>query len=474
MKKFWGVVVILLLLLLGYQFMKSTQLNPSNVDITWAVQHYVSDALWVEFDYLDHIDNYEATAVESGKVILVGWPEVWLQSMEVLSHDPAQTLDAFLKKLLTWTDKRCSFEFKTWTFLTDIHAQQLTVVNKSPRKYLGLGTGDTGGPESTLCKSIYDNQDALKFFALDSRTPDVVYFFTIGEESNIMWTTDLRTPRYQTLKFLATGDIVSANGIGPITDDATGHMNLIRTYYNAIQTHDFVTAGSLVASGEKDAVALQSTYAKVLELSPFKIEQLGDNLYQFYVRFLDAWATQPSIYSLRKTVIDGKLKSIAWGKIVTNTSNDHFRYYSDEFISMSPKTFKVLDFLTAQDLVKSDCTRPATKDLAYFKKLLSVFTAQDTWTKYTVSFKDPTNVREAPPGGIVGKQSANVYVIPNKIKYPAKEAFFEDFNKCYASSKYVPFLITIDSMIFVDGCGKWDKWYCSDIANMLKQTIKVK
>jgi len=63
---------------------------------------------------------------------------------------------------------------------------------------------------------------------------------------------------------------------------------------------------------------------------------------------------------------------------VTNTSNDHFRYYSDEFISMSPKTFKVLDFLTAQDLVKSDCTRPATKDLAYFKKLLSVFTAQDT------------------------------------------------------------------------------------------------
>jgi len=71
-----------------------------------------------------------------------------------------------------------------------------------------------------------------------------------------------------------------------------------------------------------------------------------------------------------------------------------------------------------------------------------------------VSFKDPTNVREAPPGGIVGKQSANVYMIPNKIKYPAKEAFFEDFNKCYASSKYVPFLITIDSMIFVDGCGK--------------------
>ena len=124
--------------------------------------------------------------------------------------------------------------------------------------------------------------------------------------------------------------------------------------------------------------------------------------------------------------------------------------------------------------MKSDCTRPASKTLDYFKKLLSVFAAQDMWTKYTFSFKDLKNIRESVPGGNAGIQSASVYVIPNKIKYPSKDAFFQDFNKCYASSKYVPFLITIDSMIFVDGCGKWDKWYCSDIANMLKQTIKVK
>lgn len=154
-------------------------------------------------------------------------------------------------------------------------------------------------------------------------------------------------------------------------------MNLIRTYYNAIQTHDFAAAGALVASGEKDAVALQGTYANVAELAPFKLEQLGDNLYQFYVRFLDAGASQPSIYALRKTVIDGKLKSVAGGKIVTNASNEHFRYYSDEFIDVTNKSFKVLDMFNAQDMMKSDCTRPATKTLDYFKKLLSVFTAQD-------------------------------------------------------------------------------------------------
>jgi len=90
------------------------------------------------------------------------------------------------------------------------------------------------------------------------------------------------------LKFLATGDIVSANGIGPITDDATGHINFIKTYYNAIQMHDFTAAGAMVASGEKDATVLQTTYANVVELSPFKIEQVGDKIYQFYVRFLDA------------------------------------------------------------------------------------------------------------------------------------------------------------------------------------------
>lgn len=45
MKKFWGAVVILLLLVLGYQLMKSTQLTPSSADITGTVQHYVSDYL---------------------------------------------------------------------------------------------------------------------------------------------------------------------------------------------------------------------------------------------------------------------------------------------------------------------------------------------------------------------------------------------------------------------------------------------
>lgn len=35
MKKFWGVLVILLLLIIGYQLMKSTQLSgPSSADIT--------------------------------------------------------------------------------------------------------------------------------------------------------------------------------------------------------------------------------------------------------------------------------------------------------------------------------------------------------------------------------------------------------------------------------------------------------
>lgn len=472
MKKFWGIIVILLLLVIGYQFMKSTQLSPSNADITWVVQHYTSEYLWVEFDYLDYIDNNKMNVSESGKVLSIVWTGVWPQTMAVLNHDPAQTLQGFLKALLTWMDKRCSFVFKTGTFLTDIHAQQLLVANTSPRKYLGQWTGVAEGPEWTMCTSAYDNQQGLKFFALDPRTPDVIYFFSIGEESNIMWTVDLRTPRYQTLKFLATGDIVSANGIGPITDDATGHINFIKTYYNAIQMHDFTAAGAMVASGEKDATVLQTTYANVVELSPFKIEQVGDKIYQFYVRFLDAWATQPSIYSLRKTVVDGKLKSVAGGKIVTNASTEHFRYYSDEFLGISTKTFKVLDLFTAQDLAKSDCTRPATKDLAYFKKLLSVFTAQDMWTKYTFSFKAPTNMRE--PASALGIQSANVYVVPNKIKYPSKEWFFEDFNKCAASSKYVPTLITLDSMIFVDGCGKWDAWYCNDIANMLKQTIKAK
>gem|GEM_PF-6204773 len=37
-----------------------------------------------------------------------------------------------------------------------------------------------------MCTSAYDNQQGLKFFALDPRTPDVIYFFSIGEESNIM------------------------------------------------------------------------------------------------------------------------------------------------------------------------------------------------------------------------------------------------------------------------------------------------
>jgi len=113
----------------------------------------------------------------------------------------------------------------------------------------------------------------------------------------------------------------------------------------------------------------------------------------------------------------------------------------------------VSDLLNAQDLVKSDCTRPATKNLDYFKQLLSVFSGQDTGTKYTVSFKDLSNVREKAPSGV---QSASVYVVPNKIKYPNKQSFLEDFEKCYASTKYTPFLITIDSMIFVDGCGVQD------------------
>jgi len=58
----------------------------------------------------------------------------------------------------------------------------------------------------------------------------------------------LRTSWYQTLKFLATGDVVGSNDIGALSDDATGHMNLIKTYYHAIQTHDFETAGKLVAT----------------------------------------------------------------------------------------------------------------------------------------------------------------------------------------------------------------------------------
>jgi len=475
MKKFWGALAILLFLALGYQIMKSTQLStPSNADITWMVQHYVSDVLGVEFDYLDYIDNNKISATESGKVLFLWWTGVSFQRIEVMSHDPAQTLNAFLKKLLTWTDKRCSFEFKSWTFLTDKYVQQITIVNTSPRKYLGLWTWEINGSESMLCKSVYDNQDVLRFFVLDLRTPEVVYFFSIAQDNSIMWTADLRTPWYQTLKFLATGESISENWLGPITDDSTGHMNLIRTYYNAIQTHDFVAAGALVASGEKDALALWNTYANVVELAPFKIEQLGDNLYQFYVRFLDVWVSQSSIYALRKNVIDGKLKSVAGGKIVTNASNDHFRYYSDEFITVTNKSFKVVDMFTAQDLMKSDCNRPTTKNLDYFKKLLSVFTSKDMWTKYTFSFKSSLNLRESVPGGNAGIQSASVYVVPNKIKYPSKDAFFQDFEKCQSSTKYVPFLITLDSMIFVDGCGKWDQWYCNDIANMLKQTIKVK
>jgi hypothetical protein len=154
-------------------------------------------------------------------------------------------------------------------------------------------------------------------------------------------------------------------------------MNLIRTYYNAIQSHDFATAATFVATGENDAATLKNNYGNAVELVPFKIEQLGDNLYHFYVRYLNAGASQPSMYSLKKTVIDGKLKSVMGGKISTNNANDHFRYYSDQFIDVSKKTFKVLDFVTPQDMVKTDCTRPASKDLAYFKKLLSVFTAQD-------------------------------------------------------------------------------------------------
>lgn len=290
---------------------------------------------------------------------------------------------------------------------------------------------------------------------------------TTGEIDQITWA--LSTGKISTWVIIpVTSQETKLLQIYTGIEDAAMHiqnMLLIRDYYNAIQNKNFAAASAFTYSGEISVEKLQKNYSNVQDIHPFKIENITDTLYHFYAVYLESGSKTPMVYSIKKQIVDGKLKTMWLTQIKANAETEHFKYYSDMYLTFNKKVEDFAQLFTAQSLSQNRCSQYGAKSADAFSGIINTLKKQKI-AKYTFSFLPTKSFREKNESDKKFIWSwATVYVVPNNGLYKTKQEFMKDFDLCSAGW-LKPLLINQQYMIFLDRG--------SDIAAILAASIQIK